>query len=54
MYAADLLLPVVDFGQEKAFAPTGPYQWLAFLLTAAGWVFATTVAAGATRSLTRQ
>ncbi|MCX4808825.1 hypothetical protein OG594_46035 [Streptomyces sp. NBC_01214] len=53
-YAADLLLPVIDFGQEKAFAPTGAHQWLAYLLVAAGWVFATTVAAGVTRSLKRQ
>lgn len=53
VYAADLLLPVVDFGQEKAFAPTGPHQWLAVLLVASGWIFATTVAAGVTRSLTR-
>ncbi|MFI9025544.1 hypothetical protein [Streptomyces sp. NPDC053560] len=38
----------------QAFAPTGPSQWPAFFLTAAGWVFATTVAAGAARSLQRQ
>lgn len=54
VYAADLLLPVIDFGQEKAFAPTGAHQWLAYLLVAAGWVFATTVAAGVTRGLKRQ
>lgn len=52
-YAADLLLPVIDFGQEKAFAPTGAYQWLAYLLIVAGWIFATTVTAGITRSLKR-
>lgn len=54
VYAADLLLPVIDFGQEKAFAPTGAHQWLAVLLIASGWILATTVAAGVTRSLTRQ
>ncbi|MFJ8150258.1 membrane-associated oxidoreductase [Streptomyces sp. NPDC096048] len=54
VYTADLLLPVIDFGQEKAFAPTGAHQWLAALLVAAGWVFATTVAAGVARSLKRQ
>lgn len=53
VYAADLLLPVIDFGQEKAFTPTGVHQWLAYLLIVAGWVFATTVAAGLTRSLKR-
>jgi hypothetical protein len=54
VYTADLLLPIVDFGQEKAFTPTDAYQWLAALLIAAGWVFVTTVAAGVTRSLKRQ
>ncbi|GAA3129365.1 membrane-associated oxidoreductase [Streptomyces echinatus] len=53
-YALDLLLPIVDFGQEGAFAPRGGYQWLSYLLTATGWVLATTIAAGVTRSLNRQ
>ncbi|MBL1080874.1 membrane-associated oxidoreductase [Streptomyces actinomycinicus] len=54
VYALDLLLPIIDFGQEGAFAPRGWYQWLSYLLIAAGWVLATTVAAGVTRSLNRQ
>ncbi|MYW43434.1 membrane-associated oxidoreductase [Streptomyces sp. SID161] len=53
-YALDLLLPIVDFGQQGAYAPRGWYQWLAYLLTATGWVLATTIAAGVTRSLNRQ
>ncbi|SFY51858.1 membrane-associated oxidoreductase [Streptomyces sp. F-1] len=53
-YTLDLLLPVIDFGQEPAFAPRGAYQWLSFLLIALGWVLATTIAAGITRSLNRQ
>ncbi|WP_031159016.1 hypothetical protein [Streptomyces durhamensis] len=53
-YTLDLLLPIIDFGQEGAFAPRGWYQWLAYLLVAAGWVLATTIAAGVTRSLNRQ
>lgn len=53
IYALDLLLPIVDFGQEKAFTPTGPYQWLSYLLIAAGWILATTIAAGVTRNLNR-
>ncbi|WP_274910788.1 membrane-associated oxidoreductase [Streptomyces sp. WZ-12] len=54
VYALDLLLPVVDFGQEKAFQPQGWYQWLAYLLIALGWVLATTVITGITRAVSRQ
>lgn len=54
IYTLDLLLPIIDFGQEKAFNPRGPDQWLSFLLIAAGWILATTIAAGITRSLSRQ
>ncbi|MFF4574397.1 membrane-associated oxidoreductase [Streptomyces sp. NPDC001410] len=53
-YTLDLLLPIIDFGQEAAFAPRGWYQWLSYLLIATGWVLATTIAAGVTRSLNRQ
>ncbi|MEW2632436.1 membrane-associated oxidoreductase [Streptomyces sp. NPDC048389] len=53
-YTLDLLLPIVGFGQETAYAPQGAYQWLAYLLIIGGWVLATTIAAGVTRSLSRQ
>ncbi|WP_342776496.1 membrane-associated oxidoreductase [Streptomyces diacarni] len=52
-YALDLLLPIVDFGQEKAYAPQGGYQWLAYLLIVAGWVLATTFVAGVNRTVSR-
>ena len=45
IYTLDLLLPVVDLGQKHAFNPAGAEQWFAYLLTAAGWVLATTIAA---------
>jgi len=54
VYTIDLLLPIVDFGQERAYQPTGAAQWLAYGLTAAGWILATTVAAGLTHVLKRQ
>jgi cytoskeletal protein CcmA (bactofilin family) len=54
VYTADVLLPIVDFGQQGAYQPGGGWQWLAYGLTAAGWVLATTVAAGITRALRRQ
>jgi hypothetical protein len=54
VYTLDLLLPIIDFGQEKAFNPHGGFQWFAYLLIAAGWVLATTVVAGITRAVSRQ
>ncbi|WP_433138955.1 hypothetical protein ACQPZ8_38015 [Actinomadura nitritigenes] len=54
LYTLDLLLPIISFGQEPAFNPRGPYQWLAAALIASGWILATTIAAGITRVLSRQ
>jgi hypothetical protein len=54
IYTLDLLLPVIDLGQKHAFNPAGAEQWFAYLLTGAGWVLATTVAAGAARILSRR
>ncbi|GAA3816763.1 oxidoreductase [Sphaerisporangium flaviroseum] len=54
VYTLDLLLPVIDFGQEKAFQPSGAGQWIAYSLITAGWILATTIAAGITRALSRQ
>jgi hypothetical protein len=54
LYALDLLLPVITFGQDTAWDPAGPYQWLAATMILLGWVLATTVATGATRLLRRQ
>lgn len=53
VYTADLLLPVIDFGQEHAFVSHGHAQLLADALVAAGWVLASTVAAGFTRAVNR-
>ncbi|MER7761036.1 membrane-associated oxidoreductase [Streptomyces sp. NPDC097619] len=50
-YTLDLMLPIIGFGQEGAFAPTGWQQWLSYLLIVTGWVLATTTAAGVSRSL---
>ncbi|WP_405607606.1 hypothetical protein [Streptomyces sp. NBC_01508] len=52
-YTTDLLLPLLDLGQERAFNPAGGAQWLSYLLIAAGWVLASTVAAGVARVLSR-
>ncbi|MER7478086.1 membrane-associated oxidoreductase [Streptomyces sp. NPDC126510] len=53
-YTLDLLLPVISFGQEAAFAPTGGYQWLSYALVLMGWILATTVVTGITRTVSRQ
>ncbi|MGY1452914.1 oxidoreductase [Streptomyces sp. SS8] len=54
LYVLDLLLPVIDLGQDSHWKPAGTYQWTAAALIMLGWVLATTVAAGATRLLRRQ
>ncbi|MGP2442876.1 membrane-associated oxidoreductase [Streptomyces sp. JW3] len=53
-YTLDLLLPIISFGQETAFAPAGPYQWLGYALVLMGWILASTVIAGVTRAVSRQ
>lgn len=53
IYTLDLLLPLVDLGQERSYAPTGIMQWGAVALIGMGWLLATTVAAGASRVLRR-
>ncbi len=54
LYALDVLIPIIDLGQQSAYAPTGiGAQTVADLLILSGWVLATTAAAGATRALRR-
>lgn len=53
-YTLDLLLPIIDFGQEHAYAARGAYQWLGYALVILGWTLATTIAAGITRAISRQ
>ncbi|MEC4017918.1 oxidoreductase [Streptomyces sp. H27-D2] len=54
LYALDLLLPVIDLGQDGYWRQQGLYQWAAAAMILLGWVLATTVAAGASRLLRRQ
>ncbi|WP_067965930.1 hypothetical protein [Nocardiopsis trehalosi] len=54
VYTLDLMVPIADLGQERAFNPAGAYQWLSYALVAAGWVLATTIAAGAARVINRR
>lgn len=51
VFTLDLLVPVSVFEQRGAWEPTGGTQWLAWIIIAAGWVLATALIAGATRTL---
>ncbi|OAH14418.1 hypothetical protein STSP_22450 [Streptomyces jeddahensis] len=53
LFALDLLLPVIDLGQDGYWKLHGGWQWAAAGLIIVGWILATTVAAGATRLLRR-
>jgi len=53
LYALDLLLPVIDLGQDNAWRESGVSQWVAGALILLGWILATTAAAGASRLLRR-
>ncbi|MFI9155834.1 membrane-associated oxidoreductase [Streptomyces sp. NPDC053367] len=53
-YTLDLLVPVISFGQEGAFGPRGWYQWLSYVLVITGWILASAVVAGVSRSVSRQ
>src|SRR6266498_21404 len=53
VYTLDLILPVIDFGQQSAYHPRGATIWLAYALIVAGLILATTVAAAAARRLRR-
>ncbi len=54
IYAADLLIPVVNLGQDGLWRTSGASAWIASVLTAVGWLLLSTGAAGATRILTRR
>ncbi|MCX5008852.1 membrane-associated oxidoreductase [Streptomyces sp. NBC_00638] len=54
IFTLDVLLPVIGLGQGTAFTPTPGTQWLAYVLTASGWILATTIVTGVTRSLNRR
>ncbi|MGH3897749.1 MAG: hypothetical protein ACRDTA_05730 [Pseudonocardiaceae bacterium] len=54
IYGMDLLVPVVNLGQDGLWRTSGASAWVAGALTAIGWLLLTTAAAGATRILTRR
>jgi hypothetical protein len=52
-YTLDLLLPIINLGQESAWNPHGTSQAIAYILIISGWVLATALLAGITRILNR-
>lgn len=53
IYSFDTVVPLVNLTRQQAYVPTGAGQWVAWIVSLAGWVLATTVIAGITRILTR-
>lgn len=53
IFATDTLLPIVNLGQDGYWRLEGAAQWIAGGLVSAGWILATTAAAGAARILKR-
>lgn len=53
LYVLDLLIPVINLGQDGHWRTEGGWQWLAAGIVLLGWILATTVAAGASRLLRR-
>ncbi|MGM1059764.1 hypothetical protein [Saccharothrix sp. Mg75] len=53
LLAIDLLIPIVDLGQDGKWKFSGASQWISSTLIAVGWILASTAAAGATRVLKR-
>lgn len=53
-YSMDLLLPILDLGQEKAHTLIGAARWLGWTATLIGWILATTIIAGIMRVVARK
>jgi hypothetical protein len=53
VYTADLLLPVIGFGQSDDFTPGGSTRFLAWALMVLGWALTAALVAGLTRIVDR-
>lgn len=53
LYAADLFVPIVHFGQADAFQSHGFAAWVAFALPYLGWALGVAIVAGASRALNK-
>jgi hypothetical protein len=53
LYAADLFVPIVHFGQTDAFQSHGLAACVAFALPYLGWALGLAIVAGASRALSK-
>ena len=53
LLSMDLLIPIVDLGQDGKWRFVGASQWISSVQIAVGWILASTAAAGAARVLKR-
>jgi hypothetical protein len=53
VYTLDLIVPIGAFGLRGSYDPVGGTQWVADALIAAGWILATALVAGVSRSVGR-
>jgi hypothetical protein len=53
-YAADVVLPILNLGQEQAYQPPGPGRWIAWTATLTGWILTTAVLTATTRTIARE
>ena len=49
VYAADVFLPVINFGEADAWRATDWIRWVQWLVIACGWGLTTVFVAGFTR-----
>lgn len=54
LYTVDQLVPIINLGHDVMWQAQGHSQWITVVLIAAGWILATTVAAGISRALRRE
>lgn len=53
VYALDVVLPILDLGQEKSYSAVGPGRVVGWFGILAGWLLASTVIASVTRGVSR-
>lgn len=53
IYAFNTVVPVLNLTQQQTYVITGAGEWVAWIISLAGWILATAVIAGITRTLTR-
>jgi hypothetical protein len=53
LYAADLFVPIVHFGQTDAFQSHGLAACVAYALPYLGWALGVAIVAGASRTLSK-